>query len=715
MTEALDRLAASMGIEPEYRDVRGETVRAEARTKRLLLAAMGVPAEDEAAARAALERLERDAWRNPLPPVAVVYADGGPGAVEVTLPAGTHAIGWRIALEDGAERGGQAGFGSLDRLDARELDGRRLERRRLLLPPDLPWGYHRLSLDPGGATASLIVTPGRCWLPPAAAEGRRLWGVAAQLYLLQSATDWGIGDFGDLRRLTELCAARGADIVGLNPLHALFTDNPEAASPYSPASRLLLNVLNIAVAGIPEFAHCPPARALLETPAFCARLDSARAASLVDYTAVAELKLEVLHHLFAACRDAADRSRWQDFAAFREAQGAAFARSCLFLALREHFAARDPALADWRRWPAPFRDPDSPDIRRFAQDHADRVDFHAWLQWVADEQLGRAAQAAAGMEVGLYRDLAVGADSAGAETWTDQAAVLSGVQVGAPRDIFNPAGQDWGLPPFHPRALRAEGYRSFIELVRANMRHAGGLRIDHVMGLQHLFCIPSGCRPAEGAYIAYPLDDLVGILALESQRARCLVVGEDLGTVPGGFRERMAAAGILSYRILSFEQEDATGAFHPPEAYPRSALAVLGSHDLPTMRGWWEGRDIALKARYGLVTDAEAAWQRDLRARDRAMLLEALRTAGLLGPQAPDIDALSRAAHGFLARSAALLAVAQLDDLLDEPEQVNVPSTILEHPNWRRRHAVPVEALSGHPGLETVAAIFRAERGRPAG
>jgi 4-alpha-glucanotransferase len=347
------------------------------------------------------------------------------------------------------------------------------------------------------------------------------------------------------------------------------------------------------------------------------------------------------------------------------------------------------------------------------------VTVHAWLQWLADSQLAVAAEAARarGMAVGLYRDLAVGADSAGAETWADQKAVLRGVQVGAPRDIFNPAGQDWGLPPFHPRALRAEGYRSFIDLVRANMRHAGGLRIDHVMGLLRLFCIPAGHKPVDGAYIAYPIDDLVGILALESQRNRCLVVGEDLGTVPEGFRERMAAARILSYRIMFFEQAEPTGAFVPPEAYPPVAMAVLGSHDLPTLRGWWEGRDLVLKERYGLLPTAEEVrLQWDLRHRDKAALLDALRAAQLLPPGGaePPLDALSRATHRFLARSASLLAVAQLDDLLDEGDQVNVPSTSWEHANWRRRQSVALEALPQHPGFEAITALFRAERGRSA-
>ena len=711
MSEALETLAERLGIEPAYRDVRGEIVHTTTETRRRLLAALGVPAPDEAAAEAALERLDRESWRRPLPPVAVLRAEADDPGVAVQLPAGTRQLTWRIALEEGGELAGETPFDTLPRLEAGMLDGQRLERRQLALPAGLPWGYHRLAIEPGGGAMTLIVTPGRCWLPAAAAEGRRLWGIAAQLYLLRSARDWGIGDFGDLRRLVDIAGAAGATVIGLNPLHALFPDNPEAASPYSPASRLLLNVLNIDVTALPELSGCAAAQALLDSDVFRHQLAAAREAALVDYTAVTALKLQALRVLFEDCRDSPEPARWDAFLAFRAAQGETFERGCLFLALRQHFASRDPALADWRAWPAAYRDPGSPEVRAFADAEAGRVDFQAWLQWVADEQLGAAAEAAKDMPVGLYRDLAVGADSAGAETWSNQAAVMSGVQVGAPRDIFNPAGQDWGLPPFHPQALREEAYRSFVELLRANMRHAGGLRIDHVMGLLHLFCIPAGRPASEGAYIAYPLDDLIGILALESQRHRCLVVGEDLGTVPPGFRVRMAAANILSYRILSFEQDEASGVYHAPEAYPPLALAVLGSHDLPTLRGWWEGRDVDLKARYGLLTAEEAAWQRDLRDRDKAELLRAMTAAGTLPDGASDIATLAAATHGFLARSPCLLAVAQLDDLLDEAEQVNVPSTVREHPNWRRKLKLPIEALPGHPGFEAVAAIFRAERG----
>jgi 4-alpha-glucanotransferase len=709
---ALDALATRNGIEPSFLNALGEQRRTSPDTQRALLAAMGVQADNEAQAQAALQASDRADWERALPPVRVACSDPGPVTVDLVLPSGTGEVAWRVALEEGGEIDGRASFAALALRETGELEGQRLERRRLALE-GLPWGYHRLSVQPGGGETVLIVTPGTCWLPPAVDQGQRLWGVAAQLYLLRSAGDWGIGDFGDLRRLVGLLAARGADVVGLNPLHAMFLDAPEHASPYSPASRLLLNVLNIDVASLPELAGCAEAQALVASAEFQGRLEACRAAALLDYAGVAALKVPVLRLLFAACRTAADAGRWGAFEAFRRNQGAAFERGCVFLALRQHFAGLGQAQADWHGWPEEYRDPAAPAVGRFAAEHADLVAFHAWLQWLADTQLAAAAAAADGMAIGLYRDLAVGADRAGAETWSGARTVVADAQVGAPPDIYNPAGQDWGLPPFHPRALREEAYRSFVDLVRANMRHAGGLRIDHVMALQHLYWVPRGRPPQEGAYVSYPLDDLVGILALESQRHRCLVVGEDLGTVPEGFRERMAEARILSYRVLFFEKDE--DGFLPPGRYPALALAVAGSHDLPTLRGWWEAGDIALKERLHLYPDADgAAKARQERMQDREQLLAALRAEGLL-PRAGEVEveALVRAAHSYLGRSRSALAVAQIDDITDEAEPVNVPSTSDERPNWRRRLSLTLEQLSAGPRLDAVSETLAAGRGKP--
>ena len=716
---ALDELAARMGIEPTFRDARGQIVEATSETKQALLAAMDLDVSSEARAQAELEQLQRAEWLRPLAPVTVHHTGSGPATADVVFPAGTASVIWRLRLEDGAEQFGEIRFDQLALIEETDLNSQRLQRRRLALGDGLPWGYHRLELLPPSdhdplAAASLVVTPGRCWLPPAVSDGTRLWGIAAQLYLLRSATDWGIGDFGDLRSLVELAAAHGADVIGLNPLHAMFHDNPTHASPYSPASRLLLNILNIDVLAVPELLNHEETRALIASQAFRDRLDACRNQHLVDYNHVTALKLDVLHRLFEVYRTAGDGRRRRTFDAFRHGAGEVLERNCRFLALREHFAAQEPSWADWHNWPEAYRDPASPAVARFAEEHRDQLEFLIWLQWVADEQLAAAARAAAdrGMRVGLYRDLAVGADRSGAETWGNSRAVISGAQVGAPPDILNPAGQNWGLPPFHPRALREESYRSFIELVRANMRHSGGLRIDHVMGLQHLYWVPQDRKPNEGAYVAYPLQDMVGILALESQRHQCLVVGEDLGTVPEGFRDVMAASNILSYRVLYFEQDD-EGHFLPTDAYPRLGVAVVGSHDLPTLRGWWEGRDLDLKQSLDLFPgEDEYTRQQGTRDRDKQQLLAALRQTGLLpADHEPDIPTLARATHEYLARTPCLLALIQIDDLTDEVDPVNVPATSDEHPNWRRRLSNTLEELAERPRFVDIAAIFRKHRG----
>jgi 4-alpha-glucanotransferase len=701
-----DTLANRMGIEAEFVDAGGVLRRTSAKTQQALLAAMGVEATDKAQAAAALNALDHQDWSRALPPVRVAYS--GLITIDVALEASATTLTWRIDLELGDSLTGSIPVDQMAIVESRMIDGRRLERRRLILG-DLPWGYHRLSVEPGDATTTLIVTPGTCWLPRAIVEGQRLWGLATQLYLLRSANNWGIGDFGDLRSLTAMLAERGADIVGVNPLHALFLDRPEDASPYSPASRLLLNILNIEVAGIAELSECPAARSLLSSPEFLDRLKHCRAASLVDYTGVVALKLPVLRLLFASSQARPDHPRWHEFEEFRRTSGEGLEQACRFLALRQYFSGGTLDGGDWHEWPEAYRDPKSLEVARFASEHAHLVTFHAWLQWIADSQLAKAAEAAKGMAVGLYRDLAVGADRSGVETWSNPHAVVDGVQVGAPPDILNPAGQGWGLPPFNPRALRQETYQSFIELLRANMRHAGGLRIDHIMALQHLYWIPAGSSPGDGAYVRYDLEDLVGILALESQRNRCLVIGEDLGTVPDGFRDRMAASCILSYRVLFFERD--AKQLIPPYRYPKLAVAVAGSHDLATLRGWWAGDDIARAMTLGHLSGQSAIRARREREQDRQILLTALARKGVLPAEIRENgEMLIHAIHTYLADAAAAIVMAQIDDLTREISPVNMPGTTSEYPNWRRRLSMTLEEMPA--SLDALATTFQAKRSR---
>ena len=690
----LSQLADRFGIERGFWDARGHQITTSPDTQRRLLKAMGVSAETDSDAAESLTEAHRAAAANVLPPVVVSRQLDGACTVEIVAANGTAHVAWHIDLEDGSTRSGVADGANLK---PAAPESEKPERLQLILR-DLPWGYHQLSLPDLEARTVLIVTPGRCWLPESFSQGQGLWGIAAQLYLLRSEQNWGIGDFADLKELVTLAAAHGCDVIGLNPLHEMFLDNPDQASPYSPATRLYLNALFVSVPNVPEFKRSKAAQALAASAEFRARLAETRATTHVDYKAVADLKITALRLAFDTFQTDTGAERRADFETFRRERGASLERTALFQSLRQHFSAQQERLADWHNWGRELQDLHSDAVRAFAAEHRADIDFLIWLQWLADIQLGEAAAAAdaAGMSIRLYRDLAVGCDQAGAETWANPDVFLRGVQVGAPPDIFNPAGQNWGLPPFHPKALQREAYGSFLELIRANMRHAGGLRIDHVMGLQHLYCIPEGEKPTEGAYIDYPIDDLLGVLALESQRHRCLVVGEDLGTVPEGFREKMAATNVLSYRVLFFEQDWDKGTFLPPERYPRLALAVTGSHDLPTLHAWWEGRDITQKEELGLYpSEDEAEAQRKRREKDKQALLQSMRQQGLIGSEPLSPDAFAQAAHAFLARTGAALVVPQLDDILGETEPVNVPGTTTQYPNWRRKYGQTLEELAG--------------------
>lgn len=715
---SLDQLAELFGIESEYSDARQKVQRTSAETKRSLLKAMGVDATDESRIDETLREVRRAEWTAMLQPVYVIPAGNGPIRVQVTLRQGESQIAWRLKLEDGAELTGQSAVSELPLVEVREVDGQVFRRRQLTLGPELPWGYHSLRIDPGDSKALLIVAPPRCWLPTSLAQGQKIWGIAAQLYVLRSDENWGIGDFTDLRRLAESWAATGSNVVGLNPLHALFPDTPEHASPYSPASRLLLNILYIDVTAVPGFSECAAAQVLVHSEEFQAALLQCRAALLVDYSQVTDLKLQALRILFDHWAASGDASR-ERFEEFCRERGQILNLGCTFYCLREIFAARDASLRDWRKWPEDFRNPASEAVQRFVGEHEREMMFLAWLQWLADLQLSTAAESARSMEIGLYRDMAVGADMCGVETWSNQEAVVSGAHVGAPPDIFNPAGQDWGLPPFHPRVLKQERYQSFIELIRANMRYAGALRIDHVMALQHLYWIPELQSPKNGAYVRYPLDDLVGILALESQRNRCVVVGEDLGTVPDGFRERMAEAGILSYRVLFFEQNMKTGVFRRPKEYPQLAVAVASNHDLPTIPAWWLGSDIELRERLKMYPDAaEAGFQSELRERDRHQLRRALEKLRLIGKSSePEAREWVTLVYRFLARTNSRIALIQLDDVTGEIEPVNLPGSTVQYPNWRRKLSVTVEGLLENTLVRKVVEVFSKERGsarRPA-
>ena len=538
MSEALAQLAGAHGIACEYDDIWGHRHRVTDATLKALLAAMGVHAADGEAA-GALRAIDDARDRQRIAPLVVLRENVSPWLLHVRLPMLMAAapLGVRVTAEDGAACDDAAV--AVVRRDPPPREGAECVGVDVALTAALPPGYHRLELLVGTevvARTCCAVAPPACYRPSPPQEGRT-WGAAAQLYAVRSARNWGIGDFTDLATLIGQWGERGAGIVGVNPLHALFPATPEHASPYGPSSRLFRNILYIDVEAVAEMHDCEAARALVHSAAFAQRLVALRDAPLVDYAGVAAAKRQVLELLYRHFRErylAAGDARTEAFRAFLVAGGDALRLHALFDALHEHFHRGDAAVWGWPAWPEPYRDPRAPAVARFAAEHAERVEFYAYLQWQAEQQFAAAGTCAnaAGLSIGIYTDLAVSIDRGGAEAWACQDLYALGASVGAPPDAFNMNGQDWGLPPMIPGRLRDAAYAPFLATLRANMRNAGALRIDHVMGLARLFWVPAGGRPADGAYVDYPFDDLLGLVALESHRHRCLVIGEDLGTVP---------------------------------------------------------------------------------------------------------------------------------------------------------------------------------------
>ncbi len=537
-------------------------------------------------------------------------------------------------------------------------------------PRQVPFGYHELHPLDGSAAVRLISAPDRCYLPP----DLRTWGFAVQLYAARSRESWGIGDLADLRRLARWSARDlGAGMLLVNPLGAATPVAPIEPSPYLPSSRRYRNPLYLRVEEVPGAAE---AGADGERLAAAGR--ALNAVRRIDRDAVLRLKLEALERAWR--RFTGDPA----FDRYGAEHGEALAEFATFCVLAERHGR------DWRRWPAEHRRPDTPSVAGFRAQHADRIRFHQWLQWLLDGQLGRASA-----DLAIMHDLPIGVDPGGADAWAWQDVLGTGVAVGAPPDAFSSLGQDWGLPPFIPHRLADLGYEPFVQTIRATLRHAGGLRIDHVMGLFRLWWIPKGMRPADGAYVRYPADDLLAIVALESQRARAVVVGEDLGTVEPGTRERLGARGVLSYRLVWFEPDR-------PASFPEHALAAVTTHDLPTVAGLWTGADLRAQKDVGLRPNEDAT--REIRERLRRM-------TGVADEARPE-EVVERT-YRLLAETPAVLVTVTLEDACAVPERPNMPGTLSEWPNWSVALPVPLEELESRPLPRAIADALR-HRPRPA-
>ena len=560
------------------------------------------------------------------------------------------------------------------------------------LPDDLPTGSYLVrAWFPGDAGIEerrirLLVSP------PQAYQGddpaTRMWALAVQLYGVRSRRNWGHGDFTDLAKLIALAGELGASGVGLNPLHALFDDRPENASPYAPNSRLFLNPLYIDVETIEEFPGLDAAG--------MKEIERLRNAEQVDYRGVAEAKLAGLQLAYARFRTGASRERRDDLDRFRQERGRSLARFASFEVLRRRFPQA------WWQWPEPWRSPTDADLDTLRACDGETVGFYEFVQWIADRQLAvcRDKAEALGMPLGLYLDVAVGVDAGGADAWAAQHAILHGLSVGAPPDEFNLDGQNWGIATFHPSGLLAEAFEPFRQTIAAAMRHAGAIRIDHVLGLNRLFLVPHGASSREGVYFRFPLEALLAVVAQESEHYRCIVIGEDLGTVPEDLRGKLADWGLWTYRVMLFERYP-DGLFLAPDRYPPAALATFTTHDLPTYSGWRSGHDLAVRQSLGVPSsETESERRRSLEA-----LQGALAHAG--AGDAEDFTAVAR----YLAMTPSRLVVVSIEDVLGVVDQPNLPGTVNQHPNWRQRLPLPLEVWPGHHRLQALARIF-SEAGR---
>lgn len=741
--DPLRLLAERAGLQVRWRDAwdRPQTLSPEA--LRTVLTALDLPCGTTGECEASRARLAADEGMHALPPL--ITADQG-RPVAVPWAHALPELPYRLECEDGTVIEGVA---------------RRTGDGTLEIAPVSQWGYHHLLL--GDVETTLAVAPPRCFsvadalaASPRAALANKPWGLSVQLYGLRRGTDSGLGDLSTLALTAEAAARAGADAIAINPLHAGFPALPERFSPYSPSSRIFLNPLYADPARVFGQAAVDHAVATL---GIGAALADAERRTEIDWPAIASVRFRLLRWLWQHRDTLLPAAQQQAFAAFRARGGKALLAHATFEAIQaerlaaaaDSDAARD--AADWRRWPATLRSPDGAAAAAIATRHADAIGYHAFLQWLAADGLDNAQQRAraAGMAIGVIADLAVGTDPGGSHAWTRQAEMLNGFHAGAPPDLYNPLGQDWGVAVFSPRGLRRNGYAAFIEMLRANLAHAGGLRIDHVLGLARMWLVPEGAPASAGAYLTYPLDDLLRLVAIESWRHRAIIIGENLGTVPETLDTALAARGVLGIDVLWFVREaaheeeheegdddadeidhaapaganvpaqspapagsegaaaPATAAFLPPDRWPALAVATTTTHDLPTIAGWWAGRDIAWRARLQqLAAEETEAGLMALRAAERSALWQAMRDAGVAQgaeppANAPPVQTVLRWLH----RTPTPLRLVPVEDLLALPEQPNLPGTVSGHPNWQRRLDADPRDLFARPEVARRVAALR--------
>ncbi|HEY5714816.1 MAG TPA: 4-alpha-glucanotransferase [Psychromonas sp.] len=718
-SSALNMFMELKGIDPNFVDAWGNPAKVSEENIRNLIKKMGYDADsDQSLSEYYLEQ-ENLHWLSLLPPVSV-FQKNKTYTLDVCLPIDfvTDNLLYKIITEDKKEITLTLSAINYPLLATKEISDVEFQFYQISLALDLPFGYHSLSLyeqgnDEALATMSLIITPQSCYTPEAILQGKKNWGTSVQLYCVKSDSNWGIGDFSDLKTLLKNSAENGGDFIGLNPIHALSPSQPKNASPYSPSSRKWLNILYTDLDVVDELARNKSLQSKIASEAFQKQLTLLRDAEWVDYEKVTALKLEVLRALFATLNDGSPESmkRLAALKHYVEQKGESLQQHAAYDALQFKFLAEDPDSWGWPVWPEAFQSYQSDASQAWIKDNQQEVLFWCYAQWIAELQLEEADQLAKslGMTLGIYRDLAVGAALSSSDIWANRSLYCEHISVGAPPDVLGPQGQSWGLPPISPAQLQKTAYQPFIDLLRSNMRHCGALRIDHVLGLLRLWWVPDNATAVKGAYIYYPVHDMLNLLALESVRNQCLVIGEDLGTIPEGIDVLLEDAGVYSYKVFFYERA-ADGGFIAPQHYAKQAMATLCTHDMPTIKGYWDCEDLHLGRKLGLYPDLKI-FHRLLADRlvCKQQILDSLHGLGSL-PSDFSRDAkhvemnktLNFALQIHLAKGSSALLSLQLEDFLEMDKPVNVPGTSDEYRNWQRKLSKNIDQIFTDQDIKTL-------------
>ncbi len=726
--EQLNELCYRLGIWNDfYHPDLQKQVRADKLSKQTICRALGYPADTEKQIQRSLQKLHDEYWQDFAPPVKVALeSEIKPLSLYVIIPQidRNKPISFVLTREDGTTQSGTVSLADAQMMETAVIDSLIYVRYQIHLWLDVGQGYHSLSflLDnqkiKSNAQTRLIVVPEHCYVQESLLSGHKVWGFPLQLYALQSERNWGMGDFTDLCQMAHLSREVGADLIGINPLNALFSDAPEQASPYSPSSRIFLNPLYIDLDAVPEAKDCTPYIAYKQSDRFQEITAYQHASDIVHYEYVFELKYTALAMLFNVFKAVhlneageAVTPRGESFVAFVKKYGEQLTHFATFQVLRQYFKNRGESTL-WWRWDKGYTSPDAPEIKALQKKYADSILFGKYQQFIAFEQYEAVGNcfASENYTIGLYTDLPVSVGENSAEVWANQKLFLNDVSVGSPPDMFNKKGQNWALSAFNPKELKRSGYGLFIQIIQNVMKSSGAVRIDHAFGLMRLYLrVLNG----QGAYISMPFDDLMGIIALESMRNKCCVIAEDLGTPPPDFYDKMRAYKTFSFRLFRYQKWG--DMLIPPHEYETMCLIASGTHDLPTYSAFWKGLDLDLAKKIGTVTLKQYKQDKANRPNELLCFIQ-----GFIAQQLPVdevFDYLSvprwftENTYAYLARSNSLILLVRLEDVLEQDEQVNLPGTYLEYPNWRYKLPVELDDLFADERVQSICVLVNRERG----